>query len=82
MAKKKLAADLDFEFRLFGLISPVKEYKLAWSINHVLNLHLVKMEEKTIQKVKPKTIHKKTKTQNQTLKTSIKNQTPKTKNKN
>ncbi len=36
----RLRVDFDYDFHLFGLISPVKDYKLAWHLNKSLNLHL------------------------------------------
>lgn len=35
----RLRVDFDYDFHLFGLISPVKDYKLAWHLNKSLNLH-------------------------------------------
>ena len=45
MSKNKLNIELSFEFLLIGLISTVKEYKLAWSINKALDIQLVKAED-------------------------------------
>lgn len=45
MKKNKLNIDYFFEFRLYGLITPLKDYKLAWHINHSLDIHLVKKED-------------------------------------
>jgi len=43
--KNKLIINYEFDFELIGLISPYKEYKIAWLINHCLKVHLVKMED-------------------------------------
>ena len=40
--KTKLIIDYEFDFDLIGIISPVKEYKLAWHLNNMLHIHLVK----------------------------------------
>ncbi|MCZ6900568.1 MAG: IPExxxVDY family protein [Bacteroidetes bacterium] len=40
--RNKLIVDYDYNFNLIGMISPVKDYKLIWSINHQLNVKLVK----------------------------------------
>ncbi|MCC9166080.1 IPExxxVDY family protein [Pontibacter sp. XAAS-A31] len=37
-----LDIEYDYNFHLYGLVSPYKEYKLAWAINKLLNLHLIK----------------------------------------
>ena len=42
MSKNKLKVEFSYDFKLFGLISTVKEYKLAWEINKTLDIHLVK----------------------------------------
>jgi hypothetical protein len=42
MKKKKLEAELSFEFSLIALISELKEYKLAWHLNTALDIQLVK----------------------------------------
>lgn len=40
--KSKLIIDYEFDFKLIGLIAPLKEYKIAWQLNQSLNVHLVK----------------------------------------
>ncbi len=45
MAKNKLKVDFIFDFTLFGLISVLKEHKLAWEINRAMDIHLVKNED-------------------------------------
>lgn len=42
MRKKKLEADINYDFSVIGMITPMKEYKLAWYINKVLDIQLIK----------------------------------------
>jgi hypothetical protein len=45
MKKTKLFIEPTFDFELLGLVSPVKDYKMAWLINRDLELNLVRSEE-------------------------------------
>jgi hypothetical protein len=45
MKKSKLIIDYDFDFELIGVISSAKGYKLAWELNQVLRIHLVKQPD-------------------------------------
>jgi len=45
MKKRKLEAEFDFNFTLFGLISALKEYKLAWLLNNEFNIQLDKARD-------------------------------------
>jgi hypothetical protein len=45
MKKAKLLIEPTFEFELLGLVSPVKDYKMAWLINKILGLNLIRSEE-------------------------------------
>lgn len=45
MAKNRLIIEYEYDFDLFGLISPSKDYKLAWLINQQLGIHLVKEDD-------------------------------------
>lgn len=45
MAKIRLGGDIDFGFDLYGLITEVKEYKLAWLINRHIGIRLVKQDD-------------------------------------
>ena len=45
MKKQKLVVDFDYNFKLFGIISPVSEHKLAWEVNRVLGINLIKNED-------------------------------------
>jgi len=47
--KKKLVVKYDFPFKLYGLITSVKGYKLAWLINQASGIHLVKKEDLTLE---------------------------------
>jgi hypothetical protein len=42
MAKNKLIVEYEYDFDLYGIISPSRDYKLAWLINQGLSIHLVK----------------------------------------
>ncbi|HBH24809.1 MAG TPA: IPExxxVDY family protein [Cytophagales bacterium] len=52
MSKNKLTYEIDFDFKLFGLISYAKDYKLAWLINEHLGINLVKDDDLKIHFVK------------------------------
>ena len=45
MPKNKLIINYSFDFELFGIISTIKEYKLAWLINKHLDFHLIKEKD-------------------------------------
>ena len=45
MKKTKLIIDYEFDFQLVGLITSAKGYKLAWEINQVLGVHLIKQSD-------------------------------------
>jgi len=45
MKKTKFIIDYDYDFRLLGLTAAVKGYKLAWEINQILNINLVKQPD-------------------------------------
>ena len=47
--KKKLVVDYEFDFGLYGLITSVKGYKLAWLINQKTGIHLVKQEDSVLE---------------------------------
>jgi hypothetical protein len=49
MKKTKLFIEPAFDFELLGLVSPVKDYKMAWLINRDLNLDLVRSEDVKIE---------------------------------
>ncbi|HYF66853.1 MAG TPA: IPExxxVDY family protein [Ohtaekwangia sp.] len=45
MKKSKLIIDYVYDFTLLGVISVVKGYRLAWEINQVLKINLVKQPD-------------------------------------
>jgi len=45
MKKNKLVIDYEFDFELLGITSAAKGYKLAWDINQLLDIHLVKQPD-------------------------------------
>lgn len=45
MKKSKLQIDYDFDFRLFGLCTTVRGYKLAWELNQRLGINLVRQPD-------------------------------------
>lgn len=47
-ASKKLIVEYDYDFYLIGIVSPVREYKLAWLINRALGIRFVKEQDLVI----------------------------------
>lgn len=45
MKKRKLEAEFDYDFSLFGIITALKEYKLAWLVNSSLDVQLDKAKD-------------------------------------
>jgi hypothetical protein len=45
MKKSKLIIDYEFDFELLGILSSARGYKLAWEINQVLKIQLVKQHD-------------------------------------
>jgi hypothetical protein len=45
MKKSKLIIEYDFDFELLGILSSARGYKLAWEINHVLGIQLIKQPD-------------------------------------
>ncbi|WP_370539754.1 IPExxxVDY family protein [Algoriphagus sp. Y33] len=45
MKKAKLLIEHTYDFELLGLVSPVKDYKMAWLINRELDLNLIKYDD-------------------------------------
>ena len=45
MKKKRLEIDYYYDFELLGVISAAKGYKLAWEINRILSIRLVKQPD-------------------------------------
>jgi len=40
MRQKRLQIDFEYKFSLLGIISSIRSYKLAWSVNQALNIDL------------------------------------------
>ncbi len=49
MKKAKLLVEHTYDFELLGLVSPVKDYKMAWLVNRDLQLNMVKWEDLEIE---------------------------------
>lgn len=45
MKRTKLLLEHTYDFELLGLVSPVKDYKMAWLINRDMHLNLVRSED-------------------------------------
>ena len=45
MRQMKLQVEYEYDFVLFGLLSSVKGFKLAWSINNTLSIELVSAKD-------------------------------------
>jgi hypothetical protein len=45
MKKKRLDIEFSFDFELHGIITSMKGFKLAWEINHLLGINLVRQED-------------------------------------
>ncbi len=49
MKKTKLHIDHNYDFDLFGITSSAKFYKLAWAINSLLDIRLIKLDDYLIE---------------------------------
>ncbi len=49
MKKKRLEIEYNYDFELLGIISSAKGYKLAWEINKLLSMRLIKQKDLTIE---------------------------------
>ena len=49
MKKVKLQIEHTYDFEVLGLVSPEKDYKMAWLINRQLDLDLIKWEDLEIE---------------------------------
>ncbi len=45
MKKAKLQIEPTFDFELLGIVSPIREYRMAWLVNQELELNLVKSDD-------------------------------------
>lgn len=52
--KKKLIIDYGYDFDLLGIISPAKDYKLAWTLNNILGIKLIKFPDLKIEFINDK----------------------------
>ena len=52
MAKNRLVIDPDYDFELYGIITAIKEYKLAWELNNRLEIHLIKQPDIELEFIK------------------------------
>ena len=56
MKKRKLQAELEYNFDLYGILSALKEYKLAWHLNNELNIQLDKQVDIEIDFLKTQNV--------------------------
>jgi len=45
MKKAKLHVEPTFDFELLGIVSPIRDYRMAWLVNMELELNLVKADD-------------------------------------
>lgn len=45
MKKAKLQIEPAFDFELLGIVSPIREFRMAWLVNQELELNLVKADD-------------------------------------
>ncbi|MCE7053536.1 IPExxxVDY family protein [Algoriphagus sp. AGSA1] len=49
MKKVKLLIEHTYDFEVLGLVSPVRDYKMAWVINRELDLNLIKSDDLSLE---------------------------------
>ena len=49
MKRTKLIIEYEYDFRLIGLTTFLKGYKLAWSINQLMHINLVKQPDLAVE---------------------------------
>ncbi|GGZ27148.1 hypothetical protein GCM10007049_19900 [Echinicola pacifica] len=49
MRKTKLQVEHIYEFDLLGIMAPLKDYKMAWSVNNSLSINMVRSEDFTLK---------------------------------
>jgi hypothetical protein len=54
MKKNKLIVNYGYDFELLGIISPVKDYKIAWAINIALHIKFKKNNDLKIEFINDK----------------------------
>ena len=52
MPKNRLVIDPDYDFELYGIITSIREYKLAWELNKRLEIHLIKQPDIELEFIK------------------------------
>ncbi len=57
MKKTKLVVNYDYDFDLYGMISPSKEYTLAWHLNRGLGIRLVKEADMQFEVAGQRTVY-------------------------
>ena len=45
MKTLRLDIDYEYDFDLYGVVSPAKDYKLAWALNNILDLRLSRQKD-------------------------------------
>ncbi len=45
MRKTKLQVEHQYDFDLLGLVAPLRDYKMAWVVNNLLGIRLIKCED-------------------------------------
>ncbi|MBC5993286.1 IPExxxVDY family protein [Pontibacter cellulosilyticus] len=45
MKTLRLDIDYEYDFDLYGVVSPVKDYKLAWALNNIFDLRLSRQND-------------------------------------
>jgi hypothetical protein len=53
MKKSKLLVEHSYDFELIGLVSHVRDYKMAWIVNKELDLNLVKFDDIELDFITP-----------------------------
>ena len=49
MRKNKLIAEIPFDYFLVGIITSLRDFKIAWTLNNVLPIHLVKNQDLSLE---------------------------------
>ncbi len=57
MKKKRLDVEFSFDFELHGIITPIRGYKLAWEVNRLLGINLVRQDDFVISNKGEETKH-------------------------
>ena len=57
MKKTKLFVEHTYEFELLGIVAPLKDYKIAWAVNHVLRSKLARTDDYVLDFMDGSTLH-------------------------